>query len=210
MNHVATLSKGTLLAGLERLIKDAKRQLKCFAEGRPQYIGHVVALRNRVQHCLLDIGDGATKELRAIVNLDLTASKGLSAYYANGIFDVSQLPSGENPAEFVRLQQEYDRETPPKIERMIALMQQAKDKILGVITVPGRKPLSVRDQRLDELIGPENLRNFTNSGLRKRFQSKCTDVQLVRLRVNKQAFRCALDRLRKYHNIPAPKPTKNY
>lgn len=125
-------SKGVLLARLERLIIEAHEELRAFAEGRTLFIAYVRDLRDRVQHCLADIGELAQKELPELAAMDFGISEDLARWYAQGVYNDFQVKQGD-PSDFLRAQAEYDRETPPKIERMIALMHQVRNKMLGLV-----------------------------------------------------------------------------
>ena len=118
--------KGQLIQRLEGLIVDAQKEAKNFAQGRTVWFPYLYDLKNHIQHCLADIGNLAAEELREVALLDLTASEGLIAYYAKKIFEAPE------DAEFQRLQREYDTATPPRILRMIELLGQVKNKMLGI------------------------------------------------------------------------------
>lgn len=219
-------TKGTLHARVGGLIAAIQGELRNFDEGRTVYCGHLIPIKNSVQHCLLDIGSLAQEELREIVDLNLGPSEGLYEYYRKGIFNAFEAPGD---TEFVRLQQEYDKETPPKMRRMIELLAQVARKIMdSVLSAPlarpeesrvprsrsrgsgdPRKPYSDRDRQLYELIGSSNLSTFTNAELWKRYRWKCRNVvDLVDMSENKAAFRNSLHRIRVHHGIPAPSQKK--
>ena len=124
-------SKGTHLANLESLIRAAREQLKEFAEGRTEFIGYVTALRQQMQYCLADVGQDAKEELRELATMDLSISEGLRGWYKKGVYDDTQVKEGD-PSDFLRLQKEYDETTPPKIQRMIKLLEQMRNKLLGL------------------------------------------------------------------------------
>jgi hypothetical protein len=116
---------------LEALINKAHKNLRAFAEGRTVFIGHILNFRNRAQHCLADIGEEAQKELHELATLDLSISEGLQRWYQKGVYNDFDVKEGD-PSEFLRLQKEYDQAMPPKIERMIALLEQVREKMLGI------------------------------------------------------------------------------
>lgn len=125
-------SKGTLLARLGELIRQAQKMLKAFDERRSAYIGYAAILREQMLQCLVDIGTPAQEELRTIATLDLNAPEGLDEFYRKGI------KATQNDPEFHRLQLEHDTITPPKIRQMIELLDRVRDKILGVFPLePG-------------------------------------------------------------------------
>lgn len=123
-------SKGALLRQLEALVNEARKKAKAIAEGRTEFIGYILEFRNRVQYCLADIGGDAQEELHELAALDLSISEGLQQWYEKGVYNAFQVKDGD-PTEFLRLQQEYDQATLPKIERMITLLNQVRDKMLG-------------------------------------------------------------------------------
>jgi hypothetical protein len=122
-------SHGTILRQLEGLIIEAWKQLRAFEEGRSMYFAYTDELRNRMQHCLADAGNHGRDELHQIATIDFNPSEGLRCYYQKRVFNDFEAPGD---TEFVRLQQEYDRDTPPKIKRMIALLNQVRNKMLGI------------------------------------------------------------------------------
>jgi hypothetical protein len=212
------MSRGALLGRLEALIIEAQQQLRAFAEGRTLYVVYTEQLRSKIQRCLLDIGEEAREELPEINAIDFRPSQGLQNYYARKIFNDFEAPSETEKVEFVRLQKEYDAETPPKIQRMTTLLYQVRRNMLPVAGAPQpgavkrtsrpkepRTPYSERDQRLYELIGPHDLTTFTDAELWKRYRWKCTkDTGLASLGMNQAAFRSSLYRIRKHHKAPAP------
>jgi hypothetical protein len=115
---------------LEMLISEARQKVKIFEEGHTDYIGYVREFRNRIQHCLLDIGQVAQDELRQIATLDLSISEGLQRYYDARIFNDFDVKSGDS-SEFLRLQNEYNQTMPAKIRKMITLMEQVRYRMLN-------------------------------------------------------------------------------
>lgn len=153
---------GGLLRQLEHLINEARHRIKSFEEGRTEHIGYVREFRNHVQYCLLDIGQLARDELRQINTLDLSISEGLQRYYDDGIFNDFEVKDGD-PSEFLRLQKEYDQAMPKKIQYMITLLNQVRNKMLGhpspvhpVETAAkrrfGPKPAMERHRRIAEIV----------------------------------------------------------
>jgi hypothetical protein len=176
---------------------------------------------------LLDIGETVREELQAINGLNLSPSQALLSYYGRRIFNDYQAPTETEKAEFLRLQKEYDAEAPPKIERMITLLTQARAKLLGINPTPfapvsasstrggkrgsgdPKKPYSVRDDALFKLIGAENLASLTDAQLRRRYLAQCRKHKhMASFGVDPNAFRCSLYRIRRHHGIPTPKPRK--
>lgn len=211
---------------LEVLIRQATEQLKQFTDGKTQFIAYVRALREQIQHCLVDIvdrGEPAQEELRELVTMDLSISDELAAWYAKGVYNDFQVKEGD-PADFLRAQAEYDRTMAPKIQRMIELLQQVKGKLLGTAPpssatlVPQaaspshgkgagepRKPYSERDHALYKLIGSEDLARFTDAELWKRKAKDFRTMQPPGRKATLDAFRARLFRIRRYHGVPTPK-----
>lgn len=218
--------KSTLLMRLEVLIRQATEQLKQFTDGKTQFIAYVRALREQIQNCLVDIvdrGEPAKEELREVIAMDLTISDELAAWYAKRVFNDYDVKEGD-PADFLRAQAEYDRTMAPKIQRMIALLQQVKGKMLGTVPpssatlvpqaaspshVKGagelRKPYSPRDRALYELIGSEDLARFTDAELWKHKAKDFRKMQQAGRKATHDAFRACVFRIRQYHRVPAPK-----
>lgn len=225
-SHSGVPLKSTLLMRLEVLIRQAREQLEQFTDGKTQFIAYVRALREQIQHCLVDIvdrGEPAQEDLREVMAMDLSISDELAAWYAKGVYNDFQVKEGD-PADFLRAQAEYDRTMPPKIQRMIALLQQVKGKMLG--TVPSASPTPVpqagspshgqgagelgkqysqRDRALYELIGSEDLARFTDAELWKRKAKDFRKMQTPGRKATQDAFRARLFRIRHYHGVPAPK-----
>ena len=130
MGAVNVPSKGKLLQQLELLTHEAQQKIRAFAEGRTDHIGYIRDFRNRVQHCLIDIGETAKDELLKIAAVDLTISEGLQRYYDKNVFNEFDLQGGD-PSEFLRFQKEYDEAMPAKLESILKLLNQVRDKMLG-------------------------------------------------------------------------------
>ena len=225
------LWKSTLLRQSEGLIRAAREQLKQFTDGKTQFIAYVRELRDRMQHCVVDIVERrvpAEEELRELVTMDLSISDELAAWYAKGVYNDFQVKEGDDPAEFLRAQAEYDRAMPPKLQRMIDILERVRDKMLGISLEPRpsapaqpapsaqpanplqgkvqggpRKGYSERDHALYELIGREDLARFTDAELWKR---KAKDFRKMQPLATINAFRARLFRIRRYYRVPAPKP----
>jgi hypothetical protein len=116
-----------LFGRLNGLIIEAEQQVQAFAEGRTQYFAYTEVVRTRAQQCLLDAGESVREELEAVSALDFSPSKALQDYYNRRVFNDFEAPGDP---EFPRLQKEYDAQTPPKIRRMIDLLERARGKIL--------------------------------------------------------------------------------
>ncbi|HLY59993.1 MAG TPA: hypothetical protein VKV95_04435 [Terriglobia bacterium] len=121
---------------------DADTHLKSFAEGQTVNFGYLLILQKTVQQCLVDIdSDFAREALKEIALINFSASEGLRAFYEKGVYDTWQLEKkrevlpkrGYGPRKFRRLQEGYDELTPPKIELMIAVLHQVRNKMLGLI-----------------------------------------------------------------------------
>ena len=196
----SSLSQGQLLRQLEMLINEARQKVKTFEEGRTDHIGYVRKFRNRIQHCLLDIGQLAQDELHQIATLDLSISGGLQRYYDARVFNDFDVKDGD-PSDFLRLQREYDHAMPSKIQRMITLMVQARYKMLNPApAAEARTPHSPYSQSDDELykrIGAENFKTMTNAELWNRYHRslKVGESDLA-------SFRSRADRVRRHHGFP--------
>jgi hypothetical protein len=125
-------SRGLFLRNLEGLIRAAQEELKAFHEGRTSFIGYITNLREHMVHCLADIGEVAQEELRELATMDLSISPELAAWYAKDVHNDFQVKEGDNPADFLRAQAEYDRTMPAKIQRMIDLLERVRGKVLGI------------------------------------------------------------------------------
>lgn len=204
---------------LNGLIVEAQQQLKTFDEGRTLFFQYTEILKTRIQQCLLDAGERVGGELLEITAIDFAPSQALQAYYKKGVFNDSDTPGD---AEFPRLQKEYDAETPPKIQRMIRFLLQARDKLLAptasAAPVPqaisrvqdtdaeiSRRPYSKRDHALYEMIGRDDLARFTDAELWKRKAKDFRKMQPLGSKATLDAFRARLFRIRKHHGVPASK-----
>lgn len=219
-------SKSTLLMQLQGLIRKAYGQLKQFTDGKTQFIGYVLELREQIQHCLVDIedrGEPAQGELQELVAMDLNISAELKAWYDKGVYNDFQVKEGD-PADFLRAQAEYDRTMPPKIQRMIEILERVRARMLGISAEPaqavpgtesehgsGLEPqCSKRDRVLYRLIGANNLKSKTNAELWRRFRFECRNTPAIAsLGLEYQPFRCAIDRIRKAYRAPAPRRKKS-
>lgn len=202
-NQGTSLSKGELLQRLELLIIETQKNLKAFSEGRTVFIGYVRMFRNRAQHCLADIGPLAQEALQELAALDLSISEGLQQYYDGGIFNDFDVKDGD-PSEFLRLQREYDQEMPSRIQRIITLLNQVRDKMLGLSQAPDSARLSTslsqysqKDDELYQQIGAESFKAMTNAELWKRYRR-----QLKLRKSDSASFRSRADRIRHYHGFP--------
>ncbi|HEV2380125.1 MAG TPA: hypothetical protein VG206_10065 [Terriglobia bacterium] len=225
-SHSGVPLKSTLLMRLEVLIRQAREQLKQFTDGKTQFIAYVRALREQIQHCLVDIvdrGEPAQEDLREVIAMDLSISDELAAWYAKGVYNDFQVKEGD-PADFLRAQAEYDRTMPAKIQRMIDILQTVRGKMLGTVpsasptpvpqagspphvkgTGEPKKPYSKRDHALYKLIGSEDLARFTDAELWKRNAKDFRTMQPPGRKATLDAFRARLFRIRQYHGVPTPK-----
>ena len=95
--------------------------------------------------------------MRKIAALDLSISKGLQRYYGNNIFNAYDVQDGD-PSEFLRLQKEYDQAMPPKLQEIVKLLNQVRDKILG--QPDPVYPIENTTDRLSPSIGTRLVRTF--------------------------------------------------